>query len=400
MTQTIKNGLIQLLEENIDRIKEFETAQFAMLYRILNEENLEALYSYVSKGFSLNVRGVENETVLHLVEEHVSPNFIDTFIQLGANIHAVNRHGATPLLYLASANRNKPVQQFLIEKGSNPYHEDTKGYNALGYYLKKNSNLPENYTGTFNGRDKYVTELVAEEQYAEALHKALDNISNLGGFPNLLGLINFEDRLYLHMHDLQLALMANNRIPEAANVVRLFLDSCYLINSYSLVNQLSIIPLLIQKDYETAFEYLDFYLKWVDNRHDMHLLKEKERTIMLCVIVARISGNEEHIERYEELLRKAFSYDMYHTSIYELLKTKAKTDKFFLAEKIEQEVEQRSDSYIANIYSILGLYHLSNGENMLSELLFRKILGMTFINKALKTNHCLTANLMIDYLSE
>lgn len=95
-------------------------------------------------GLSVNTRGPKGRTLLHeacwLASEHEdlpqpdAMTKVRDLLELGADIHAVDKHGFTPLFDACSGDGGAPaptVVTMLIERGADPNHQDHEGMTPL-----------------------------------------------------------------------------------------------------------------------------------------------------------------------------------------------------------------------------------------------------------------------------
>ncbi len=79
---------------------------------------LKQIQTCLANGTDVNTRGINGITALHFIAVFKNPEMITILIQAGANVHARDKDGYTPLHLAASANQNPEIITILINAGS------------------------------------------------------------------------------------------------------------------------------------------------------------------------------------------------------------------------------------------------------------------------------------------
>lgn len=129
------------------------------LLEAARQGNLEWINRLIAEGVSVDCRGVNGSTCLHMAASGVELKAIDFFLRKGHDVNAQNAYGSTPLISLIKGSLYSSAQlkaaQRLLDSGADPRIRDVKGRNALDWAA--------------DGRTKLLTILTARAQELDRL---------------------------------------------------------------------------------------------------------------------------------------------------------------------------------------------------------------------------------------
>lgn len=104
--------------------------------------NIEALKFAFELGFDLNVRGYNQNTLLHIASHGKNLQVIRQLLEWGADLEAENREELTPLQYAVKFHHNEAVI-FLLENGADYTRKEKRNGAGLLHQAAWNSASPE-----------------------------------------------------------------------------------------------------------------------------------------------------------------------------------------------------------------------------------------------------------------
>jgi len=118
---------------------------------------LEMLKYFMDRGFSIDEKDQDGNSLLHMALFRRNPEMIGQLISLGIDINSVNNFGATPLMN--SVFRGDPsLTEMLLKAGANPDIIDNRGSSALSESIRSGKSailqLMLQYNGSVDIIDK------------------------------------------------------------------------------------------------------------------------------------------------------------------------------------------------------------------------------------------------------
>ncbi|GFR74778.1 ankyrin repeat protein, partial [Elysia marginata] len=121
-----------LLNHRVYRDIETALMKIVSCYISMTNEHLLCLEHLIDIGADLNIRSIDDETVLMIAlrRNHTITNAVELLLKKGAEIHAVTNYGATPLT-LAVCRKNTKGISLLIESGADVNRVSDNGASLL-----------------------------------------------------------------------------------------------------------------------------------------------------------------------------------------------------------------------------------------------------------------------------
>lgn len=384
---------IAMMNDNEEIFRNKDRDLFILLEEIVDQEDIEALDYYISKGYDINVRHAARLiTIMHSLE-YTSVSFVQEMLSRGANLCALSIIGETPLLALAKDGKNIELQKFLIEKGLNPYNCDSSYRNCFEYskIRKKPEAIGFYEQSVFNESDKTFDDYVKLRDYKTALSYSLTKIENLGGLSMVLDKLNYA-YVYKAVIDLQNALSLNGMYNEANLIQKSILK---VLEKFSLRMEEvppNFISSFIEQDEQCLYHTLDYLIE--SNSENSMItyyllmglciskilnLPERERVFWNRIQVRPIPDTycmKEIVSLFNE------DNTLEHPEIIETIITKSKS------------FSERSNSELS---FLLALVLQVKGDYIYSELLYRRILDISMESRFLYKEFIYSVQ-MINYL--
>ena len=97
--------------------------------------NVEAIKTLIELGANIHAGNGNGQTPLHvIIRYNPEPDEIAKFlVELGADIHARDNNGTTPLLFAAARNNDNGLVKFLLERNADIHARDKNGATSLHY---------------------------------------------------------------------------------------------------------------------------------------------------------------------------------------------------------------------------------------------------------------------------
>lgn len=389
--------LLSEIINNHDKIVNDELYAYQTLVRIIENEDVESLVYYQSKGYDMNPRtSIFYTPAMHITENNTL-DFIKLINEKGLNLHVIDIYGNNILHEESVAS--KELLGYYLSIGLNPYQEDFSGDNAFDYanyndevdsqYMKENSLHSEglNRKTALNNKN-----------YSLALKIAETEIYNLGGFEKLFAHLSVNSvREYLKQ--IYYIFLLNKKYTEANSLMTALCDDskkefflewleypfCYVaaffIGDTNSVEKMIIENQLKTKQYAKDKSNLIAYilLKQMDE-FDTSLVKSLEKDL---VVLHEVTGSD-------------------FSQLAGLFIQKSPIEEARIINKIEGLIQLEKvyvEKTVINYYG-LGLYYLSKQDYVNAEYMFSQCIILCEKEKECEWAEYIHSTVMIDFINQ
>lgn len=217
--------LLERIESQGFILEENEHARFVASKEIVLAEDLEALESYLSKGYSINVRNKSLETVAFEIS-YMSLRFTKILVEKELDLHVLNSTMQN-ILFGLNLNTSLETMTYLLQQNINPYERDVWGISVLESRARFFNYISADFIKS-NAPFWYDLDNMKDEMLAGNFGLALSIIENkikrLGGIEKLASLAEYLHGYRLIETWLNL-LLKNTLIRHGKYRIRVFFNS-------------------------------------------------------------------------------------------------------------------------------------------------------------------------------